>query len=271
MMRRWLCRFFRLGCPSPVRPGLGLAGVVAHPPITPLALDRLKAARAWRVRLTLYTKDPIGFWQQTLGTLRHAGIEPLVVVHDFPTRASVADWMRQAHAACPGVRWQLGNEWGGWPDGGQPDWMPAWAAAMTGDQYAAIVRVVLTACPGIRLVGQGVRQEPDPVAFLRAYRAAGGPTLEAWCGHAYGDAGFVQRTVEAAVRALNGWMPYWLTEFGHNGTDAAQADHWRTVLANAGAWGADRAYGYVLRGDDGYGITTPDGVRPAYAALAARG
>lgn len=263
--------------PKPVPPVAAPVpcGLVAH-----VCDDRevaaLKAMQVSTVRTTYYTQgtEP-GEFEQRLARLRAAGIEPLVVTHDF--RTLMADWiaatMGNMDTRFPGTLWQVGNEWNtsGHPYG-------------KGGKYASLIEAIRAASPAIRLVGMGLGSDDNQDLYLAEYLVAKLAPLEAWCVHCYGvplQPAF-DKYPALAIQRLNGYMPVWVTEFGVDRSaleqawgpltvaqcDTHQAEFIRGALASTATSGVERVYGYALRdGDDtGFGVTRMD-YTPRSAAL----
>lgn len=279
MLRSLFCRWFRVGCRRPEPfvpvPSHGIPGVVVHV-ATPDVVAAVQATGVKHVRWTLYLADertdpqaaPF-YWADSLRLFDQAGLTPLIIVHDFARRDDIVPTMQRLTAQFPHRLWQIGNEWdyAHWPK-------DRWFAGLTGAGYAQILREVQAAIPGIQMVGQGCCWPVNATAtdalasqsrFLDSYLAANGPTLRAWCLHAYGNDNHMPVLAADALQRLNGRMPLWVTEFGSNRTDQEQGLIWTATLASAKQAGVERLYGYCMAGDDGFGIMG----RPAATALTA--
>lgn len=284
-MRRLLCRWFGWFCPkvtltppAPVIvPVTCVHAVVSHKSAGDL--DELKALGVKKVRLTYYVRNPDNsHWTWHLPLFDAAGIEPMIVVHDFDSMDQSVEVMRDLTTRFPGRRWQIGNEYNfhGWS---KDDF------AYHGGQYAVMMQRIIAACPpGTRFVGCGLAFNFDQVGYLRDYLAAGGPILEAWAIHAYGVPVVLDTTVRPTQAMLAGKMPLLVTEYGINRADQVQAWGPRTdaqiaeeqrrtlvdVTSHAGALGVSETYWYCLSGDLPFALVDDAGIRsPAWLALQA--
>lgn len=230
-------------------------------------VPQITALHLQHVRVTFYTQTPDpAYWdhfRERLARYDAAGIQPLIVVHDFPSWWSAPFIMQALDSLYPGRTWQVGNE---------ED-----AKGMSGAQYAEHMKRIAKLVPADRLVSMGLARELGP--FLMAYRAAGGPTLSAWAIHSYGLflADGLAARVRAARRALGPDVPLWVTEIGVNhvdmmaawteakdwtqsAIDQAQSFELSQVMLAAIDLPIQRLYLYQLSDDDdvGYGIMAAD-------------
>lgn len=279
---RWCFRSFRIGCPKPTPVYVPVAscthGVVIQRG-SQGEIDGIAALGVKVCRMTYYTA------QETEATYRQAfearllaldakGIETLIVVHDFAARDQVASQMGVLVQAFPGRVWQVGNEWDAQPWKG-------WGT--TGTDYAALMQSVVASCPSARFVGMGLASadgEPLGVAadavrqptFLTDYVMAGGPALEAWCLHLYGDIGQAMIRVTATQRVLDNRFPLWVTEYNARGrpvSDATAVQVVTDMTASAARLGVSRAYVYdYWDGPGTAGLVREDDThRPAWDTL----
>jgi hypothetical protein len=217
-------------------------------------LAGMVALGATIVRVTFFTaQDTTPAYRvgiaQWLAAFDAAGVEPVIVVHDFPTLASVVPAMVSLTTSFPNRTWQVGNEWEAVPN----------PFCSTGGQYAVLMQQVVAACPGVRFAGMGLATTPTGDAarwttFAQDYFAARGPTLAAWCIHAYRDVGAQVATMQSAL--LNRW-PLWVTEYNV------------VPIPLFAGMGVSRAYWYCYWDNGGpQGLVNADGShRPAWDAL----
>jgi len=175
-------------------------------------------------RITYYTKEASPQYDAQfaarLAAFDAAGIEPLIVVHDFfPYSANVPSglpWVVMPALAMrfPGRVWQMGNEWNE-------------HAGYSGHDYAYAVYFAMTwaraADPTAKFVGMGLSSNDNQPLFTQQYyqwfaanQIDPTPLLDAWSFHCYGvDVGRCVRLRAAALRAVvPPTMPLWLTEVG---------------------------------------------------------
>jgi hypothetical protein len=219
-MSTLLCRWFGWFCPVPPVPPVPVArcalGCVAQRG-SQSEIDGMAALGVKHARVTFFTAQDSPQYRATrtamLLALDAKGIEPLIVVHDFPTAAEIPSTMADLTTAFPGRLWQIGNEYDAQPWREQnAGWGPKSTA---GAFYALIMRAVVAACPGQRFVGMGLATTASGdaarwQAFAWSYFAAAGPTMEAWCIHAY--ANVPAQVADMQVALLHRW-PLWVTEY----------------------------------------------------------
>lgn len=281
-LRALLARLFGHTPMPPVVPILSVPrttlGVCGHR-WSGVELDGLIAIGCQHVRIDYYTQDTQeahDSYERRLADSDAAGIEPLILVHDFPTLAEVPRVMATLTTRFPGRLFQVGNEYDAQPWRKEhPDWR-GWTDS--GASYAKLMNAVRAACPTARFVGMGLALDGVGQAkYLSEYLAAGGPMLEAWCIHSYGCP--VSPTKALPTHAvLKGRMPLWVTEFGQNKwqieaawgahTDAScEAEVAKQItawIADAPKNGVTRAYVYCyFDGQDegpnqGFGLVRPD-------------
>lgn len=205
-------------------------------------LSTLQATGVRYARVTRYVQDgpaSLAGFGAKLAALDALGIEPLIVVHDFPSPASVYEHMRELVAMFPNRTWQVGNEW----DAGES--MTWTDEPMRGGTYARLMAPLVLAFRNARFVGMGLGGS-TPGWFLRDYLVEGGLPLTAFGLHAY-DGGERDRVGESLM-ALNGQGILWLTEFG-----ARTASEQLTALSSVRNLRAvDRAYAYAVQSSDGF-------------------
>ena len=257
-----LCRWFRWWCPKPpVVPAVPLVPVpsCAHGCVIHRGsqgeIDGLKALGVTLARSTFYTAQDLSTstYRAAFGArllaLDAAGIESLIVVHDFPTWVSVVPAMVSLVASFPNRTWQVGNEWDAQP----------WSFCNTGSQYAVLMQQVITACPGVSFAGMGLATTPAGdaarwTAFVQSYFASSHPTLEAWCIHSYAN---VPAQVAAIQSALLNRFPLWITEYN------------QVPIPAFAALGVERAYWYCYwdaGGPQGL-VNADDSHRPAWNTM----
>jgi len=292
-MSAWFCRVFGWWCPKPLP-------IVVPPIIAPTArcamgcvaqrgagdIAGMVALGAKIVRVTFYTaqdtpqyRTDIASW---LTQFDAAGIEPVIVVHDFQNATNAPAMMASLVASFPNRTWQVGNEYNGQPwREKSPGWGPG---STTGTFYAGLMQQVVAACSAARFVGMGLAFNFAQAQFLADYIAGGGPTLEAWCIHVYGCPYNANVTVPETTAVLQGKMPLWITEYGIEEAsmvaawgpqtlaqcDAEQCKEMAALLAVAGSLGVSRTYYYCYWDDTdtGFGLVRKDeSHRPAWDSL----
>ena len=165
--------------------------------------------------------------------------------------------MADLTATFPGRLWQVGNEYDAQPWREQN---AGWGKGSTGGAfYALLMRAVVAACPGQRFVGMGLATTAAGdagrwQAFAVSYFGANGPTLQAWCIHAYGN---VSAQIAAMRVSLPLSWPLWITEYN------------ATPIPDFAALGVSRAYWYCYWSDNGPAglVNADDSHRASWDAL----
>lgn len=271
---RWLLRLIpalasRKRTGSPVVAVPCVHGVVTHRN-SDTELRGVAALGVRHVRTTYYARESAevnAAWPQKLATMDALGIEPLMILHDFDQDVDV---IHRVVRQFPERLWQIGNEANAYPH----YWLGEPA------QYARLMRELMAAHPTTRFVGMGLAFNYAQAGYLKAYLAAGGPMLAAWCIHCYGAPISFAVPVRETQAVLQNRMPLWVTEYGIDRAqqeqawgprtlaqlDAEQADEIADVLRRAGPLGVSRTYQYCYYDgtDDGFGLVRADeSLRPS--------
>ena len=294
--------------------GLGLVAIFNRAPLVGVGVHRLdqqsvayiRDLGVQHIRYTLYWSlwnDPAyrQEWERDLQRALHAGLVPLIVVHqppfgDYQHRDLVyqafARFMEERAAQFPAVRaWQLWNEM----DEAFTDVFgaghPEVSLRQRGQLYAEMLKLAYPAIkrgnPDALVVTGGIASPVDS-GFLQGLYDRNAP-YDVLAIHTYGYPlalafGARGRAARRILAAHGDRRPLWNTEFGLEGAviaappplrpaqvDGAQLVAWKSCIeANNSARLYDRIYGHVLaEGKDlGFSLIRVDGsTRPAYRWL----